>query len=280
MTSTSPGWYDDGHGAIRWWDGAVWTEHVATPDPALPRQRPSAIPADEYAAEQPTAVTEPLYPREQTWTAPSAPYAVGGYPGDAAGGYPGYAPGVYPGAEAAQYGAPATTTTEHRRSKLWIVWVVLGVIVLGVVIALAVTIPLLLQSVGEATGSSDPPTTADKQAAGNSVERYNEAWMSGDCEAYMATTTEDFRGSMEITNCETFAVESRVFASGVDDYVTTIGDVETVGNSIAVSATESYTSQFDAEGNRTDEPQEYEDHYEYIVVRSDGGWAIDNFYAE
>jgi hypothetical protein len=28
MTSTPPGWYDDGHGATRWWDGARWSEHA------------------------------------------------------------------------------------------------------------------------------------------------------------------------------------------------------------------------------------------------------------
>nr|BFF10495.1 hypothetical protein GCM10025699_17980 [Microbacterium flavescens] len=29
----TPGWYDDGRGALRWWDGVQWTEHVAAPDP-------------------------------------------------------------------------------------------------------------------------------------------------------------------------------------------------------------------------------------------------------
>ena len=24
-----PGWYDDGTGQTRWWDGAAWTQHVA-----------------------------------------------------------------------------------------------------------------------------------------------------------------------------------------------------------------------------------------------------------
>ena len=33
MATTPPGWYDDGRGALRWWDGAQWTEHVQTPDP-------------------------------------------------------------------------------------------------------------------------------------------------------------------------------------------------------------------------------------------------------
>ncbi|MGA7147103.1 MAG: DUF2510 domain-containing protein, partial [Microbacterium sp.] len=32
MATTPPGWYDDGHGALRWWDGAGWTAHVVAPD--------------------------------------------------------------------------------------------------------------------------------------------------------------------------------------------------------------------------------------------------------
>ena len=28
MTSTPAGWYDDGHGSTRWWDGAQWTQWV------------------------------------------------------------------------------------------------------------------------------------------------------------------------------------------------------------------------------------------------------------
>jgi len=33
---TPAGWYDDGHGQLRWWDGDQWTEHTA------PLSRPSA----------------------------------------------------------------------------------------------------------------------------------------------------------------------------------------------------------------------------------------------
>jgi uncharacterized membrane protein YhaH (DUF805 family) len=29
--STAPGWYDDGAGQLRWWDGYNWTEHVQQP---------------------------------------------------------------------------------------------------------------------------------------------------------------------------------------------------------------------------------------------------------
>lgn len=31
MSIPSPGWYDDGRGITRWWDGAQWTEHVQPP---------------------------------------------------------------------------------------------------------------------------------------------------------------------------------------------------------------------------------------------------------
>ncbi|PCN49480.1 hypothetical protein Csp2054_00500 [Curtobacterium sp. 'Ferrero'] len=37
MTNVQPGWYDDGSGTMRWWDGNAWTEQVqpaAAPAPA------------------------------------------------------------------------------------------------------------------------------------------------------------------------------------------------------------------------------------------------------
>ncbi|MFT4287302.1 DUF2510 domain-containing protein [Nocardioides sp.] len=39
-----PGWYDDGSGAQRWWDGLGWTEHTAPEPPILPDHH-SAAPA-------------------------------------------------------------------------------------------------------------------------------------------------------------------------------------------------------------------------------------------
>ncbi|MDR2374618.1 MAG: DUF2510 domain-containing protein [Bifidobacteriaceae bacterium] len=31
---TQPGWYDDGYGTVKWWDGQKWTGAVQPPQPA------------------------------------------------------------------------------------------------------------------------------------------------------------------------------------------------------------------------------------------------------
>lgn len=36
MTDTQAGWYDDGSGTMRWWDGQNWTESVQPPAPKTP----------------------------------------------------------------------------------------------------------------------------------------------------------------------------------------------------------------------------------------------------
>ena len=34
MADTQAGWYDDGTGTKRWWDGEAWTDEVQPPEPA------------------------------------------------------------------------------------------------------------------------------------------------------------------------------------------------------------------------------------------------------
>ncbi|MDQ0725316.1 DUF2510 domain-containing protein [Microbacterium sp. W4I20] len=36
MTATQAGWYDDGSGTTRWWDGQNWTDTVQPPPPEEP----------------------------------------------------------------------------------------------------------------------------------------------------------------------------------------------------------------------------------------------------
>lgn len=41
----APGWYHEGHGAARWWNGTRWTVHVCTVQEALARQQVSPVAA-------------------------------------------------------------------------------------------------------------------------------------------------------------------------------------------------------------------------------------------
>lgn len=233
MTTTPPGWYDDGFGALRWWDGAQWTEHVATPD------------------------TEP---------------AAGG------------APGAYPGAAFAgdsASGGAFVAATEPRKSALWVVWVVLGVVLLAVVIGLAVLVPMLFLS-GATSGTPSQPSVTElssaEQQAVAAVELYDEAYRTADCDAYLAATTEAFRDILQVPDGDAFAENVADYAVAFSDYELTVTSVENNGASVSVFTTETYMSPFDEDGNETEVALPYEDLYEYIVIPTDGGWAIDDAY--
>lgn len=272
MTTTPPGWYDDGHGAMRWWDGANWTEHVATPD------------ADE-PAEQQTALTVPLYAGAAAGadTVPQYPGAAAPYPG----GYAATPESTYPASGYPADGGAFIAATEPRKSRLWIVWVILGVVVLGIVIGFSVLIPLFflgLSSGGvssSGTSSEEPSdavaSNADEQAAVDAVQLFDRAYRTADCDAFMASTTEDFRDAADVTDCDAFASVAGDFNDAFDDYLTSVTSVEQDAESISVRTSETFTSIYDEDGNETDEPQGYEADYEYVVVPVDGGWAIDDF---
>jgi len=36
VADAQPGWYDDGSGSMRWWDGQNWTDSVQPPPPKAP----------------------------------------------------------------------------------------------------------------------------------------------------------------------------------------------------------------------------------------------------
>lgn len=36
MTDAQAGWYDDGTGTMRWWDGQAWTDQIQPPPPPEP----------------------------------------------------------------------------------------------------------------------------------------------------------------------------------------------------------------------------------------------------
>jgi hypothetical protein len=259
MTTMPPGWYDDGHGALRWWDGAQWTEHVAEPDPE---------PADLGGAG-----TGAAGDGETAVLPPELAGPPSGYPGAA------YSGESYTGSDGGAFAA----ATEPHKSRLWIVWVVLGVVLLGIVIGLAVLLPMLFLAAGSSSApqpSATEYTQAEQQQAIEAVELYDQAYQTADCDAYFAATTEVFRELIEVTDCETFAAQAGDFNAAFTDYTVTVTSVEQDGASLSVFTSETYTSAFDEDGNETDAPQSYEDVYEYIVVPTDEGWAVNDAYAD
>lgn len=250
MTTTPPGWYDDGYGALRWWDGAKWTEHVATPD----AEAVEGVVAGGMVTGAATA-DRPLDATPQT--------------------YPGAYPPAYPGAD----GGVFMSATEPRKSRRWIVWVVIGVVLLAIVITLAVLIPLAFLRSGGANPQPTVYSEAEQQEAAAAVELYDRAYQTADCDAYFTATTESFRSLFEITDCDSFLEQAAQFDTAYDDYVVTVDSVSQNEAALSVFTIETYLSMLDDDGNQTTELLAYEDEYEYIVVPVDGGWAIDDAFA-
>lgn len=91
---SQPGWYSDpyGGGGLRWWDGAVWTQHArAAPPPPSGPPVPGAPPAHAgpppaHAAPPPAhAATPPRNPQPPAAPVPAAPAAPASGPAAAAG---------------------------------------------------------------------------------------------------------------------------------------------------------------------------------------------------
>ena len=65
--TTPAGWYDDGSGRQRWWDGQQWTEHFAPEvTDAAPTSEEQPIVAEEQIASEEQIVAEEQFATETT----------------------------------------------------------------------------------------------------------------------------------------------------------------------------------------------------------------------
>ncbi|GAA2009779.1 DUF2510 domain-containing protein [Microbacterium ulmi] len=262
--TTPPGWYDDGHGAVRWWDGGAWTAHVQPPT-AVPVAIPGATPS-----QGPGATPSQRHPG----TAPQ------GHVGTAPQGYPGAVPqsavpsgaGTAPPGHAAAADPPARPT-----SRIWILWVVIGVVVLGLVAAAVAAIPFLISVL---TGGSAAPATDDERASVAAVQLYDRAWQDVDCAAYQAATTDYFRSEYGFADCAEFEEQVTLFAEATIDYDVAVTSIRRTDEAVVVGTSESYSFVIDDDGRPLDEPEDVVDVYEYTVVDDGGTWRIDELTAK
>lgn len=147
--TTPAGWYDDGSGRQRWWDGQQWTEHFApeaaastdVSDEPVGPETPSidgGVDAQNtFGAPGATAPTTPLGDEFGAYAAPNSPAAAPAPSAEAYPGTPAYpaSPSVYPAA--APYGQP----DQDAPKKLSVLGLVgLGLSALGTIL---VFIPLI-----------------------------------------------------------------------------------------------------------------------------------------
>lgn len=185
------------------------------------------------------------------------------------------APPGYPGAGPS---GAFVAATEPAKSKLWILWVVLGVVLLGIVVAAAVALPLLFLSLTRGSAGGGEPVVPDGEtqaAAVAAVELYDDAWQNADCDALVESTTEAFRDANGLTDCTAFVENAQAFAEGFDDYVLTVTDVAEEDGVVSVDTLESYVTYIDDQGELVEEPIPGEVEWTYTVVQEGDRWAVD-----
>lgn len=126
--TTPAGWYDDGSGRQRWWDGERWTDHFAPAAPSLPSTGQAAT--DASALRDASALDDTVARADSTAPAgdPYAPAPAVGY-GAPSGGY---------GAPSGGYGAatPLGTDPGAPRPLSVLGLVGLGLAVLGTLLVI------------------------------------------------------------------------------------------------------------------------------------------------
>lgn len=145
------GWYDDGSGRQRWWDGSGWTEHTVSTEPATPRPvdgGTTSVPEGDTAAVAPDAADPQARVESQpsqTADAFAPPYVlsptdagrpVGYAPYDGGGGQYGTTP--YAGDQYGTPSMPPQTAVDGapRRARVSVLGIVgLSVVALGVVVS-------------------------------------------------------------------------------------------------------------------------------------------------
>lgn len=214
-THTPPGWYDDGSGQQRWWDGNGWTEHVApapAPEPAAAAPvgvepvAVEAVAAEVVAAE--VAAAAPEY-------SPQAPAQ----------------PGSVPSADPAWAAQAAAAAAKKRNPLPWILGGA-GAFVLLLIVGALVVANLL----GGATKAGEPR---------DAILKFWDSWQSSDCEQMESVTTIGLRESTGWTTCAAF--KSATAQLKVADVSVNVKQSKVNGTTATVASEERWTGDMGKE---------------------------------
>jgi len=268
------GWYDDGKGSTRWWDGTRWTEHVQPAPPAAPSyataQPYPAVPGPGAAASQgsfsgqgPASDTaNPFADRAAAQHAAAPSY----------GQVPAPAPGALVGAAQPAFGAPAydqpagafgaqplgyppfqappATQPDKRASKKLVGWIVGG----GVAF-LAIVVALVVVLVPNLTDGGSPRSTVSAFA---SRVLMAESCTDDVVDAFNTLTSSTYRQGTTAT-CDTIGT----FSTNPPGYSVTAGKVLTETSS---KATVQLTIKNSTDGS--------DGTYVVSLVKEDGSWKV------
>jgi hypothetical protein len=280
--STPPGWYPDGQGGQRWWDGNQWTEHTLPPEtsdrPAAPEQpaqpaasdvtqvrpggpageqpagdRPAGAEAGQPPASMPTQVARSDGPGQPG----GQPGAQQGYPGAQQQGGFGQQPG-YPGSpqQGGYPGQPGPPGWEGQQlgggSGGGVSAKLIGIIAgaAAIVIALAVVLVVVV-------GGGGGP--------GGVVEDYFDAIQDQDCD-FIDLLSKDARAELEKGTCED---DPEAFFGGDSDTCPD-SDIEIKDEK---EDGDKATVEFEVTGGGDD----CEEKGTIDLVKEDGDWKIASF---
>ena len=125
--------------------------------------------------------------------------------------------------------------------------------------------------------AEDEPGNGNERAAIEAIRGYNDAWLTDDCDTYMATTTAGFRNEMDLAGCASFGPAARQYAAEVDNFAATPTDIERPSaTQMQIKVHETYDSLTDAEGQPVETPFLVDEYWVYTIVLRDGSWVISN----
>ncbi len=284
-SSIPAGWYPDGQGGQRWWDGSQWTAHTqpaggsSTP-PAAPQAPQTPLAPGAPGGDLPTQIAPnrasgyPQQPQQppasappqQPYGAPAGQQPYGGAPqqqpyGAPAGQSPYGAPGGYPGASSSGGG----------KSKL--------LILIGGGVAAVIVLIILLVVAFKVIGGGSPEDVASD---------YLGALADGDVEKACELSSEDLQEAdfefYEVDNCSDYAEEIENSDDGEFDLEEYQDDFDVDYEIDDVTEKEKtaevdYTATFDYKGDDEYLEDLYGDGEEtdgtISLVKEDGDWKVD-----